>query len=99
MLCDMDRRFFLGARKAAVCTAMDAEGRLDALGGHVEVLAEDAQRGVFCRLMRCVPPAASRPAATLVELCAARVRTCLPLRSLTRDVALAKVACGRWRDA
>ena len=99
MCCGVHCRFFLGVRKAAVCGPMDAEGRLDALGGHVEVLAADAQRGMFCRLLRCAPPA--MPAAvpvvmpqptTLVELCAAHVRIALPLRSVARGVALAKVA-------
>ena len=70
---------------------MDADGRLDALGGHVEVLATDAHRGVFCKLLRCVPRAVPRTPTTLVELCAVRVRTDLPLRSLVRGVVLAKV--------
>lgn len=77
---------------------MDADGRLDALGGHVEVLATDAQRGVFCKLLRCVPRAVPRTPTTLVELCAARVRTDLPLRSLVRGMALAKVGHGERCD-
>lgn len=77
---------------------MDADGRLDALGGHVEVLATDAQRGVFCKLLRCVPRAVPRTPTTLVELCAARVRTDLPLRSLVRGMALAKVGHGEGCD-
>lgn len=77
---------------------MDADGRLDALGGHVELLATDAQRGVFCKLLRCVPRAVPRTPTTLVELCAARVRTDLPLRSLVRGMALAKVGHGERCD-
>ena len=77
---------------------MDADGRLDALGGHVEVLATDAQRGVFCKLLRCVPRAVPRTPTTLVELCAARVRTDLPLRNLVRGVVLAKVGHGEKCD-
>ena len=77
---------------------MDADGRLDALGGHVEVLATDAHRGVFCKLLRCVPRAVPRTPTTLVELCAARVRTDLPLRSLVRGVVLAKVGHGEGCD-
>ena len=77
---------------------MDADGRLDALGGHVEVLATDAHRGVFCKLLRCVPRAVPRTPTTLVELCAARVRTDLPLRSLVRGVVLAKVGQGERCD-
>ena len=99
MLNRLNRSFFLGARKAAVCGPMDADGRLDALGGHVEVLATDAQRGVFCRLLRCVPRAVPRTPATLVELCTARVRTDLPLRSLVRGVELAKVGQREGCDA
>lgn len=77
---------------------MDADGRLDALGGHVEVLATDAHRGVFCKLLRCVPRAVPRTPTTLVELCAARVRTDLPLRNLVRGVVLAKVGHGEKCD-